>query len=85
MYVDNIFISSGFLPEIKKPTRVTRFIAILSDHIDSNTTLAESTNGIIINDVADHFGIVYIEKHKHKHLSVNIKQKLGDFFPRTII
>ena len=73
-YVDSIF-SLGFLPQITKPTRVTTSTATLLDHIYSNTTPPESINGIIINDVADHFGIFYIEKHKYKHSNVNIKQK----------
>jgi hypothetical protein len=73
-YVDSIF-SLGFLPQITKPTRITTSTATLLDHIYSNTTLTESINGIIINDVADHFGIFYIETHTHKHSCVNIKQK----------
>jgi hypothetical protein len=37
--------------------------------------LSESISGIIINDVADHFGIFYFEKHKYKHSNVNINPK----------
>ena len=73
-FVDSL-LSLGFLPQITKPTRVTKSTATLLDHIYSNTTSPDPINGIIINDVADHFGIFYIEKHKHKHSNINIKQK----------
>jgi len=69
------FFSLGFLPQIINLTRVTTSITTLLNHIYSNSIMPESTNGIIINDVADHFEIFYIEKHFHKHSNVKIKQK----------
>jgi len=65
-YVDSIF-SLCFLPHITNPTR-----AIISN----------ATNGIIINDLADHFGIFFIEKHEHS--SVNIKQNSINYYYKQI-
>ena len=62
-YIENIF-SRGFMPVITKPTRVTPSSATLIDHIYSNNISASSKSGIIINDVADHFGIFHIVKSK---------------------
>ena len=55
----NEVISQGFLPKITRPTRVTPHSATLIDHIYSNDNRPTSQNdisGIIITDVADHFG-----------------------------
>ena len=57
-YLDNIF-SHGFIPTITKPTRVTKNSATLIDHIYSNNISTSTTSGIIITDVADHFGTIY--------------------------
>ena len=61
-YVDGIF-SHGFIPHIHKPTRVTNSSATLIDHIYSNSFHKQCQSGIIITDVADHFGIFYIESN----------------------
>ena len=55
----NDVISHGFLPKITRPTRITPHSATLIDHIYSNDNRPTSQNdisGIIITDVADHFG-----------------------------
>ena len=62
-YIDHIF-SRGFLPVITKPTRVCvndlQSSATLIDNIFTNNMSSSSKSGVIINDVADHFGIFYI-------------------------
>ena len=55
----NDVISQGFLPKITRPTRITPHSATLIDHIYSNDnrpTFQNNISGIIITDVADHFG-----------------------------
>ena len=54
-YVDNIF-TRGFVPQITKPTRISSTSATLIDHMYSNDMQLVHTSGIIITDVADHFG-----------------------------
>ena len=60
----NDVISQGFLPKITRPTRITPHSATLIDHIyyanDNRPTSQNSTSGIIITDVADHFGTFHI-------------------------
>ena len=58
----NDVISQGFLPKITRP-RITPHSATLIDHIYSNDnrpTSQNSISGIIITDVADHFGTFHI-------------------------
>ncbi len=64
-YLDSIF-SHGFLPIISKPTRVTTSTATLLDHIYTNDITSSYNSGIIINDIADHFGIFCIFQGKSK-------------------
>ncbi len=52
--------SCGFLPIIVKPTRVTTSSATLIDHIYINDITKRGLSGIIITDIADHFGTFYI-------------------------
>ena len=62
-YLDNIF-SHGFLPVITKPTRVTSSSATLIDHIYTNNISSPADAGIIVTDVADHFGVFYLQQFK---------------------
>ena len=62
-FIDNIF-SHGLAPLIFRPTRLTRTSATLLDHIYSNNIHGKSHSGIIVTDVADHFGIFYIMHDK---------------------
>ena len=55
-------ISKGYLPLITKSTRVTTYSATLIDHIYSNATSQNYDSGIIISDVADHFGTLYASR-----------------------
>ena len=53
----NDVISQGFLPKMTRPTRITPHSATLIDHIyDNRPTFQNNISGIIITDVADHFG-----------------------------
>ena len=54
-YLENLFCN-GFLPVIVKPTRITHSSATLIDHIYTNNITNKSHSGIIITDLADHFG-----------------------------
>ena len=73
-FVDSIF-GKVFLPQILKPTRITKSTATLIDHIYSNDILLNSASGIIINDVADHFGTFHIIKNKSKTIPVKTIKK----------
>ena len=77
-YVDNV-ISRGFLPLITKPTRVFPSSATLIDHIYSNNISAQLSSGIIITDVADHFGTFLIVKKKNNQLIRLTKTKKNIF------
>jgi exonuclease III len=59
-YLENIF-SQGYMPLITKPTRVSTYSATLIDHIYTNKQTSK-LSGIIVTDVADHFGIFCILK-----------------------
>ena len=72
-YIDNLF-THGYLPVITKPTRISSSTATLIDHIYTNDITSSHHSGIIVTDVADHFGTFLITQHKHKHhYSPNIK------------
>ncbi len=89
-YLDNI-ISRGFLPVITKPTRICTSSATLIDHIYTNDITSSFLSGIVLSDLADHFGtffsIASMPKvhskitHKFRCISntniVNFKENLG--------
>ena len=58
----NSTLSHGFVPMITKPTRLTHTSATLIDHIYTNCITTKSKSGIILNDVADHFGTFHMMK-----------------------
>jgi len=66
LFVDNMF-SHGLLPQISRPTRVTEHTATIIDHIYTNKIEANTQSGIILTDVADHYGTFFIEHKKLKH------------------
>ena len=72
-YIENIF-SHGFIPMISKPTRVTPSSATLIDHIITNNINCSNTSGIIINDVAGHFGIFHASSVKSTKASNKYRQ-----------
>ena len=57
-------LRTGHLPVITKPTRITDHSATLLDHIYSNSISINYQSGIIITDVADHFGTFYVSRKK---------------------
>ena len=73
-YIDNIF-SNAYIPLITKPTRLTPHSATLIDHIYTNDISRSYKSGIIITDIADHFGIFtiiqnIIDKPKPKTITI---------------
>ena len=65
-YVNNT-LAHSFLPVITRPTRLTPNSATLIDHIYINDVNSNQKAGIVVNDVADHFGIFLLtEKATYK-------------------
>ena len=52
-----LMIGKCYSPLITKPTRVTDHSATLIDHIYTNAINPNYDSGIILTNVADHFGI----------------------------
>ena len=52
----DLLFSHGLFPMINKPTRIALDTATLIDNIFTNN-YSETTNGILINDISDHFPI----------------------------
>ncbi len=73
-FLDNTF-SSGFTPLITKPTRITVTSATLIDHIYANKKLLNATSGILITDLADHFGIFTLYHTNQKNTNIKKTQK----------
>ena len=59
---------------ITKPTRVTMSSASLIDHIYTNNLEYSCTSGIVITDLADHFGIFHCIRGKSPHTASLYKQ-----------
>jgi hypothetical protein len=81
-YLDNLF-SYGYLPLITRPTRVSKSSATLIDHIYINDLTSIGHAGIIITDVADHFGTFYLTHGKKKGLH-NPESKIRIFSEANI-
>ena len=62
-FVD-MMLSSGFLPLITRPTRVTATSATLIDNIFTNylEDISHSIQGLFITDVSDHFPILHVSR-----------------------
>ena len=59
--------SSGCLPLIKHPTRITLTSSTLIDHIYTNAATQNITSNVILNDFLDHFPVsVLIHNLKNK-------------------
>ncbi len=74
-FVEEIF-TLGLTPLITRPTRVTTHSATLIDHIYTNLNYLNTTSGIIISDIADHFGIfalLYKQPQKQETRSVTFR------------
>ena len=78
--LDNLLI--GYLPVITKPTRITDHSATLLDHIYSNSKSLNYQSGIIITDVADHFGTFYVSRKNH--LNITSVVTIPDFAMRCV-
>ena len=71
-----LFTASGLYPLITKPTRITKDTATLIDNIFTNAIDKRTVNGILINDITDHFPIFslcdygVIKKHTDMHKCV---------------
>ena len=78
-YIDMVF-ANGFIPSITKPTRISSHSATLIDHIYSNTYNPKCTTGILITDLADHYGVFYLyPKHRCKRENqVHLKRIISD-------
>jgi hypothetical protein len=74
------FFSRGYIPVILQPTRLSFSSATLIDHIYTNDMLSKSTSGIVITDVADHFGTFHLvsDKQTGSPQSSELKQISSD-------
>ena len=72
-YFIESMLTTGYLPVITKPTRITDHSATLLDHIYSNSKSLNYQSGIIITDVADHFGTFYVSRKKSRITVSNYK------------
>ena len=60
----NQLSSSGYMPLITKPTRITKSTATLIDNIfTNNLSRTEHSSGILINDISDHLPIFTITEY----------------------
>ena len=82
-YLDNIF-SRGYLPVITKPTRVCISSATLIDHIYTNDITSSFLSGIVITDLADHFGTYFSITNKN-NIDLNTTIKARYLSDRNII
>ena len=71
-YFIESMLTRGYLPLITKPTRVKDHSATLLDHIYSNSKSLNYTSGIVITDVADHFGAFYVSRKKKTYHSIEL-------------
>ena len=71
-YFIESMLTTGYLPVITKPTRITDHSATLLDHIYSNSKSLNYQSGIIITDVADHFGTFYVSRKKIMYYSIEL-------------
>ena len=73
-YSNNVFnqlSSSGYMPLITKPTRITKSTATLIDNIfTNNSNETGHQSGILLNDMSDHLPIFTITEHEMKNCPV---------------
>ena len=72
-YFAEQMFSSGFVPVINKPTRITKSSSTLIDNIWSNdmTNISTSKSGILIEDFSDHLPIFHITNSSKKSNNKN--------------
>lgn len=79
----NQFSSSGYTPLISKPTRITKSTATLIDNIfTNNLSKTEHLNGILLNDISDHFPIFTTTEHE---LQKHPKRSMAEDYTTRII
>ena len=74
-FIEAIF-QNGLTPIISKPTRVCASTATLIDHMYTDNQEWDYTNGIVITDLADHFGIfsiIQLTTDRKKQQSITIR------------
>jgi len=78
-YVNGIF-SRGYMPVILQPTRLSFSTATLIDHIYTNDMISKFASGIVITDVADHFGTFHVvwDKSTGSPQSSELKRIISD-------
>jgi len=82
-YLEGLF-SNGFVPIIVKPTRITASSATLIDRVYTNNITTTGQAGIIITDLADHFGTFYLTKSHNTNNSHVIKTRKRIFSDTNI-
>ena len=79
----NQFSSSGYIPLITRPTRITKSTATLIDNIfTNNLSHTEHLSGIMVNDISDHLPIFTITKHE-MHINT-VSSESGSYVTRII-
>ena len=74
-FLDDI-LSTGFVPVVLKPTRITETTFTLIDHIYTNNILEVKQSAIIITDVADHLATsVFYKQNKKDENTNNVKTR----------
>ena len=68
-----------------KPTRITTHSATLIDHIYTNKKELTSTSGILITDLADHFGIFSIIENKKIQKNEEATKTFRSLSPENIL
>ena len=85
-YSNNFFnqlSSSGYMPLITKPTRVTKSTATLIDNVfTNNANKTGHQNGILSNDISDHLPTFTITENEMKNCPVI--SNLGSYTTRKI-
>jgi hypothetical protein len=71
-YLDTL-ITNGFIQIVSKATRIQNNKASLIDHIMTNTNLASYNNGVIIDDLSDHF-MCFMQLSKIKNTKTRLKE-----------
>ena len=79
----NQLSSSGYIPLITRPTRITKSTATLIDNIfTNNLSRTEHLNGILFNDISDHLPIFTITEHE-MHINT-VSSETDSYATRTI-
>ncbi len=89
----NKFVSTGLLPTINKPTRITHTSATLIDNLYIKNSPKDDTNScILLTDISDHYPIIMFNKYpntnnsfkqnlsfQYRSLNENTYQRINEF------